>query len=158
MLGSLCKPTLSNKSRFPLLCFAVKEEQTYKHPFAFIMPIRTLLKWINWFIFPTQPEAAVVSKPHKIKGESLYCFVTLHDGIKFDQDLIIDLRKLVRNRIGAFATPDIIQEAPGLPKTRSGKIMRRILRKVAMNDKKVGDTSTLADPSVVDLLFMKRPA
>lgn len=102
-------------------------------------------------------EAAVVSKPHPIKGESLYCFVVVSEGIQFNDDLISSLKNLVRHRIGAFATPDVIQHAPGLPKTRSGKIMRRILRKVAVGDHDVGDTSTLADPSVVDELFKNQP-
>lgn len=102
-------------------------------------------------------EAAVVSRPHPVKGESLYCFVILNDGAKFDANLIDSLKKLVRQRIGAFAAPDVIQYAPGLPKTRSGKIMRRILRKIALGDHDIGDTSTLADPSVVDELFKKRP-
>lgn len=101
-------------------------------------------------------EAAVVSKPHPVKGESLYCFVILNEGAKFDADLIDSLKKRVRSRIGAFAAPDVIQHAPGLPKTRSGKIMRRILRKIAQGDKNVGDTSTLADPSIVDMLFLTR--
>ncbi|XP_013189383.1 acetyl-coenzyme A synthetase [Amyelois transitella] len=106
---------------------------------------------------PRVSEAAVVSKPHPIKGESLYCFVILNDGAKFDADLINCLKKLVRQRIGAFAAPDVIQYAPGLPKTRSGKIMRRILRKVALGDRDIGDTSTLADPGVVEELFKNRP-
>lgn len=106
---------------------------------------------------PRVSEAAVVSKPHPVKGESLYCFVILNEGAKFDADLIDSLKKRVRNRIGAFAAPDTIQYAPGLPKTRSGKIMRRILRKIALGDREVGDTSTLADPSVVEELFNNRP-
>ncbi|KAM3968836.1 acetyl coenzyme A synthase [Aphomia sociella] len=106
---------------------------------------------------PRVSEAAVVSKPHPIKGESLYCFVILNEGAKFDDNLIASLKKLVRHRIGAFAAPDVIQYAPGLPKTRSGKIMRRILRKVALGDKDIGDTSTLADPGVVEQLFKNRP-
>ncbi|XP_045542019.1 acetyl-coenzyme A synthetase [Papilio machaon] len=106
---------------------------------------------------PRVSEAAVVSKPHPIKGESLYCFVILNEGAKFDADLVNSLKKRVRNRIGAFAAPDVIQYAPGLPKTRSGKIMRRILRKIALGERDIGDTSTLADPSVVDELFKNRP-
>lgn len=106
---------------------------------------------------PRVSEAAVVSKPHPIKGESLYCFVILNDGAKFDADLINSLKKLVRQRIGAFASPDVIQYAPGLPKTRSGKIMRRILRKVALGEEDIGDTSTLADPNVVKELFKNKP-
>ncbi|KAJ2954410.1 hypothetical protein O0L34_g2675 [Tuta absoluta] len=106
---------------------------------------------------PRVSEAAVVAKPHPVKGESLYCFVSLNEGATFDASLVDALKKLVRARIGAFAAPDVIQYAPGLPKTRSGKIMRRILRKVALGDRDIGDTSTLADPSVVDDLFKNRP-
>ncbi|XP_059045671.1 acetyl-coenzyme A synthetase [Achroia grisella] len=106
---------------------------------------------------PRVTEAAVVSKPHPIKGESLYCFIILNEGAKFDDELIDCLKKLVRKSIGAFATPDVIQYAPGLPKTRSGKIMRRILRKVALGDEAVGDLSTLADPTVIPELFKYRP-
>lgn len=106
---------------------------------------------------PRVSEAAVVSKPHPVKGESLYCFVILNEGAKFDDELVAALKKRVRSRIGAFASPDVIQYAPGLPKTRSGKIMRRILRKIALGDKDIGDTTTLADPSVVEELFKNRP-
>ncbi|XP_013138023.1 PREDICTED: acetyl-coenzyme A synthetase [Papilio polytes] len=106
---------------------------------------------------PRVSEAAVVSKPHPIKGESLYCFVILNEGAEFDAELVNSLKKRVRNRIGAFAAPDVIQYAPGLPKTRSGKIMRRILRKIALGESDIGDTSTLADPSVVEELFKNRP-
>lgn len=106
---------------------------------------------------PRVSEAAVVSKPHPVKGESLYCFVILNEGAKFDAELVAALKKRVRSRIGAFASPDVIQYAPGLPKTRSGKIMRRILRKIALGDKDIGDTTTLADPSVVEELFKNRP-
>ncbi|XP_053393969.1 acetyl-coenzyme A synthetase, cytoplasmic-like [Mercenaria mercenaria] len=102
-------------------------------------------------------EAAVVSHPHKIKGECTYCFVTLKQGNKFTADLIHELRAQVRTKIGPFATPDFIQEAPGLPKTRSGKIMRRVLRKIAVGDKDIGDVSTMADETVVDELFKRRP-
>ncbi|KAL0902548.1 hypothetical protein ABMA27_000390 [Loxostege sticticalis] len=105
---------------------------------------------------PRVSEAAVVSRPHPIKGESLYCFVSLNEGATFDPELVNTLKKLVRQRIGAFAAPDVIQYAPGLPKTRSGKIMRRILRKVALGDRDIGDTSTLADPGVVEELFKNR--
>ncbi|KAK5624104.1 Acetyl-coenzyme A synthetase, cytoplasmic [Crenichthys baileyi] len=101
-------------------------------------------------------EAAVVSRPHSVKGESLYCFVTLNDGVPYNQTLEAELRKQVREKIGAIATPDHIQNAPGLPKTRSGKIMRRVLRKIACNEKDLGDISTLADSSVVDELFRNR--
>lgn len=101
-------------------------------------------------------EAAVVSRPHPIKGECLYCFVTPNQNEIFDKMLVDELKKLIRERIGPFAQPDAIQHAPGLPKTRSGKIMRRILRKVAVNDRNVGDTSTLADETIVDQLFANR--
>ncbi|XP_057328263.1 acetyl-coenzyme A synthetase [Microplitis mediator] len=102
-------------------------------------------------------EAAVVSKPHPIKGQCLYCFITTNEGKNFDKQLQDELKKKIRERIGPFAQPDVVQHAPGLPKTRSGKIMRRILRKIAIGDRNVGDTSTLADESVVDLLFQLRP-
>lgn len=102
-------------------------------------------------------EAAVVSKPHKVKGECLYCFITTNENSTFDQKLITELKNLVRERIGPFAQPDIVQHAPALPKTRSGKIMRRVLRKVAVGDLDVGDISTLADSSVVEQLFANRP-
>ncbi|XP_055380695.1 acetyl-coenzyme A synthetase [Condylostylus longicornis] len=102
-------------------------------------------------------EAAVVSRPHPIKGESLYCFISPNAGESFDRKMIDDLKKLVRERIGPFAQPDVIQCAPNLPKTRSGKIMRRILRKVATNDRDIGDTSTLADENIVEVLFANRP-
>lgn len=102
-------------------------------------------------------EAAVVARPHPVKGECLYCFVTLNQGIKFTDKLSSELKTLVREKIGPFAQPDVIQYAPGLPKTRSGKIMRRILRKIAVNDRNVGDVSTLADEKVVEALFNNRP-
>ncbi|XP_038613227.1 acetyl-coenzyme A synthetase, cytoplasmic [Tachyglossus aculeatus] len=101
-------------------------------------------------------EAAVVSHPHPIKGECLYCFVTLRQGLVFTPALREELRLQVREKIGPIATPDYIQNAPGLPKTRSGKIMRRLLRKVARNDRDLGDTSTVADPSVMTHLFKHR--
>ncbi|RXM94633.1 Acetyl-coenzyme A synthetase, cytoplasmic [Acipenser ruthenus] len=101
-------------------------------------------------------EAAVVSHPHDVKGECLYCFVTLKDGQEFTKALEAGLRKQVREKIGPIATPDYIQNAPGLPKTRSGKIMRRVLRKIARNDKDLGDISTLADPTVIEQLFNSR--
>ncbi|XP_072097969.1 acetyl-coenzyme A synthetase, cytoplasmic isoform X2 [Mobula birostris] len=101
-------------------------------------------------------EAAVVSHPHPVKGESLYCFVTLKDGHEFTNTLVTELKNQVREKIGPIATPDYIQNAPGLPKTRSGKIMRRILRKVARNEEDLGDVSTLADESVIDELFSNR--
>ena len=102
-------------------------------------------------------EAAVVGFPHDIKGQGIYAYVTLMYGIKPDEALKKELIQHVREEIGAIATPDIIQWAPGLPKTRSGKIMRRILRKVAENElSNLGDTSTLADPSVVEDLINNR--
>nr|XP_033818873.1 acetyl-coenzyme A synthetase, cytoplasmic isoform X2 [Geotrypetes seraphini] len=101
-------------------------------------------------------EAAVVSHPHPVKGECLYCFVTLRDGQEFSTSLVEELKKMVRGKIGPIATPDYVQNAPGLPKTRSGKIMRRILRKIAKNDQELGDTSTLADPTVITQLFSNR--
>uniref|UniRef100_G3PWI6 Propionate--CoA ligase n=1 Tax=Gasterosteus aculeatus aculeatus TaxID=481459 RepID=G3PWI6_GASAC len=105
---------------------------------------------------PAVSEAAVVSRPHKVKGECLYCFVTLKASREFNHKLVEELRRLVRERIGPIATPDFIQNAPALPKTRSGKIMRRILRQIARNDKDLGDLSTLADPKVVEELFSQR--
>jgi len=102
-------------------------------------------------------EAAIVGYPHDIKGQGIYAYVTLKQGVVPSDDLRKDLVKLVRAEIGPIATPDIIQWAPGLPKTRSGKIMRRILRKIAANQMDaLGDTSTLADPSVVDDLVKNR--
>ena len=102
-------------------------------------------------------EAAVVGYPHKIKGEGIYVYVTLQDGFEPTEELRVALRNHVRSEIGPIASPDFIQWAPGLPKTRSGKIMRRILRKIAANDYgALGDTSTLADPSVVDELIDNR--
>lgn len=106
---------------------------------------------------PRVAESAVVSRPHPVKGECLYCFITPNENEVFDQKLISDLKKMVRERIGPFAMPDVIQNAPGLPKTRSGKIMRRVLRKIAVNDRNVGDTSTLADEQIVEQLFANRP-
>jgi acetyl-CoA synthetase len=106
---------------------------------------------------PKVSEAAVVGYPHDIKGQGIYCYVTLMAGEVFDDALVAELRNWVRKDIGPIASPDVIQFAPGLPKTRSGKIMRRILRKVAENDfGSLGDTSTLADPSVVDDLIANR--
>ncbi len=106
---------------------------------------------------PAVSEAAVVGFPHDIKGQGIYCYVTLMAGEEYTDDLKIELRNWVRKEIGPIASPDAIQWAPGLPKTRSGKIMRRILRKIAENDYgALGDTSTLADPSVVDDLIANR--
>ena len=102
-------------------------------------------------------EAAVVGFPHDIKGNGLYCYVTLNTGEQPSGDLERELKLWVRKQIGPIATPDIIQFAPGLPKTRSGKIMRRILRKIAANEhNELGDTTTLADPSVVESLIENR--
>ena len=102
-------------------------------------------------------EAAVVGYPHDIKGQGIYAYVTLMSGVEGSDDLRKDLVQHVRKEIGAIAAPDLLQWAPGLPKTRSGKIMRRILRKVAENElQALGDTSTLADPSVVDHLIENR--
>ena len=99
-------------------------------------------------------EAAVVGYPHDIKGQGIYCYVTLMNGVEPTAELQKELEVWVRTEIGPIAKPDVIQWAPGLPKTRSGKIMRRILRKIAENDTgSLGDTSTLADPSVVDDLI-----
>jgi len=106
---------------------------------------------------PKVAEAAVVGFPHDIKGNGLYCYVTLNAGEKPSGELERDLKLWVRKQIGPIATPDLIQFAPGLPKTRSGKIMRRILRKIAANEHdQLGDTTTLADPSVVDSLVENR--
>jgi acetyl-CoA synthetase len=106
---------------------------------------------------PKVSEAAVVGYPHDIKGQGIYCYVTLMAGEAGSDDLRKDLVAHVRKEIGPLATPDKIQFAPGLPKTRSGKIMRRILRKIAEDDfGALGDTSTLADPSVVDDLIEQR--
>ena len=102
-------------------------------------------------------EAAVVGYPHDIKGRGIYAYVTINYGIESSEILRKELVDLVRKEIGAIANPDIIQWAPGLPKTRSGKIMRRILRKIAANElDSLGDTSTLADPSVVDHIIDHR--
>ena len=102
-------------------------------------------------------EAAVVGYPHDIKGQGIYCYVTLMTGEEPTEELRKELRAWVRQEIGPIASPDLIQWAPGLPKTRSGKIMRRILRKIAENDYgALGDTSTLADPGVVDDLVENR--
>jgi acetyl-CoA synthetase len=106
---------------------------------------------------PKVAEAAVVGYPHEIKGQGIYCFVTLKADTELTASLEPELKNWVRREIGPFASPDVIQFAPGLPKTRSGKIMRRILRKVAEGDiANLGDTSTLADPGVVDDLVRNR--
>jgi acetyl-CoA synthetase len=102
-------------------------------------------------------EAAVVGYPHDVKGQGIYAYVTLMNGQEPSEELKKDLLSLVGKEIGSFAKPELIQWAPGLPKTRSGKIMRRILRKIACNElENMGDTSTLADPSVVDSLIEQR--
>jgi len=102
-------------------------------------------------------EAAVVGYPHEIKGQGIYVYVTLMEGIEPSDELRVELRSWVRKEIGPIASPDLLQWAPALPKTRSGKIMRRILRKIAENDYgNLGDTSTLADPSVVENLIANR--
>jgi acetyl-CoA synthetase len=102
-------------------------------------------------------EAAVVGYPHDIKGQGIYCYVTLMSGEEPTEDLRKELRDWVRKEIGPIASPDLVQWAPGLPKTRSGKIMRRILRKIAEDDfNSLGDTSTLAEPAVVEDLIENR--
>jgi acetyl-CoA synthetase len=104
-------------------------------------------------------EAAVVGMPHDIKGQGIYAYVTVNAGCDADEELRGELVRWVRKEIGPIATPDVIQFAPALPKTRSGKIMRRILRKIAEGDvSNLGDTSTLADPGVVDQLVANRPS
>jgi acetyl-CoA synthetase len=104
-------------------------------------------------------EAAAVGKPHDIKGEAVSVFVTLASGFDPDDGLRQELKNHVRKEIGALAVPDDIHFTTALPKTRSGKIMRRILRKIAENEPdKIGDTSTLADPSVVENLIASRPS
>ena len=106
---------------------------------------------------PSVAEAAVVGYPHDIKGQGIYAYVTLMEGVETSDELRSELQQWVRKEIGPIAKPDLIQWAPGLPKTRSGKIMRRILRKVAADDyAELGDTSTLADPAVVEDLIENR--
>jgi acetyl-CoA synthetase len=106
---------------------------------------------------PKVAEAAVVGFPHDLKGQGIYAYVTLKVGAQPSDELRKELAGWVRKEISAIAMPDAIQWAPGLPKTRSGKIMRRILRKIAANDvRDLGDTSTLADPAVVDDLLKNR--
>ena len=105
-------------------------------------------------LHPKVAEAAVVGFEHPIKGQGIYAFVTLMHDENFNEDLLNELKKFVVNEIGSIARPDLIQNSPGLPKTRSGKIMRRILRKIAEGDfSNLGDTTTLADPLVVDSLI-----
>ena len=106
---------------------------------------------------PACAEAAVVGYPHEIKGQGIFAYVVLNAGWDENQELIGELRNEVRHHIGPFAAPDAILAVPGLPKTRSGKIMRRILRSIAAgNFQDLGDTTTLADPTVVDALIAKR--
>jgi acetyl-CoA synthetase len=106
---------------------------------------------------PKVAEAAVVGYPHELKGQSIYAYVTLKSGVAKSDDLKKELVAHVRTLIGPIATPEKIQWADGLPKTRSGKIMRRILKKVAAGDiTELGDTTTLADPSVVDDIVKNR--
>jgi acetyl-CoA synthetase len=107
---------------------------------------------------PAVAEAAVVGFPHDLKGQGIHAYVTLKAGQTASDELRKALVQHVRKEIGPIATPDVIQWAPGLPKTRSGKIMRRVLRKIAENEiEQIGDTSTLADPSVVADLVSNRP-
>ncbi|MEO1969701.1 MAG: acetate--CoA ligase [Sphingomonadaceae bacterium] len=108
-------------------------------------------------LHPKVAEAAVVGYPHDIKGQGIYCYVTLNSGDEPSEELEAELRQWVRKEIGPIATPDHIHFTPALPKTRSGKIMRRILRKIAENETgSLGDTSTLADPAIVDTLIEGR--
>ena len=105
-------------------------------------------------LHPTVAEAAVVGYPHEIKGQGIYAYVTLNVGEEYTDELKVVLRNQVRRVIGPIAAPDVIHWAPALPKTRSGKIMRRILRKIATDEiDTIGDTSTLAEPHVVDELI-----
>ncbi len=103
---------------------------------------------------PAVAETAVVGSPHQIKGEGIYAYVILREGVsQSDEDITKDLKILVRKKIAAYAVPDVIQITPGVPKTRSGKIMRRILRKVCADQSdELGDVSTLADPSIVEVI------
>ncbi|MBU1901941.1 AMP-binding protein, partial [Patescibacteria group bacterium] len=104
---------------------------------------------------PKVAESAVVPMPHKIKGQGIYAFVTLNSNVEKSEEVKKELIRHVRNVIGPIATPDVIQFADALPKTRSGKIMRRILKAIAAGNE-IGDTTTLADPSVVDVLLEDR--
>ena len=103
---------------------------------------------------PAIAEAAVVGFPHEVKGEGVYAFITLKEGYKDRlQEVERELKQIVKQKISGFAVPEVIQFTPGLPKTRSGKIMRRILRKVAASKTDdLGDISTLADPGVVEII------
>lgn len=101
-------------------------------------------------------EAAVTGYPHEVKGQGVCCYVTLRQDVVETEDLLRALKQCVRDEIGAIATPDLIVITPGLPKTRSGKIMRRVLRKIVAGESdQLGDTTTLADPSVVDFLVRR---
>jgi len=102
-------------------------------------------------------EAAAVAQPHAVKGQCLYCFVTPKQGVEFNAKLVKELVTKVRDKIGPFAAPDVIHHAPALPKTRSGKIMRRILRQIAKGGDDYGDISTLADDTVIQLLLDNKP-
>ena len=111
-------------------------------------------------LHPNVAEAAVVGFPHPVKGEGIYIYATLNQGIEPSDELLKALRMQCRTEIGAFASPDVMHWAPALPKTRSGKIMRRILRKIAAQqttDDDLGDTSTLAEPAVVGDLIASSP-
>jgi acetyl-CoA synthetase len=111
-------------------------------------------------LHPDVAEAAVVGFPHPVKGEGIYIYTTLNEGVAPSDELLTELRMSCRKEIGAFASPDVIHWAPALPKTRSGKITRRILRKLAANnvdEESFSDTSTLADPGVVNELVESRP-
>lgn len=106
---------------------------------------------------PKVAEAAVVGYPHDVKGQGIYAYVTLNAGVDVDEELTKELRNWVRKDIGPIASPDLLHFTPGLPKTRSGKIMRRILRKIAENNySNLGDTSTLLNPEVVEMLIETR--
>ena len=110
-------------------------------------------------LHPAVAEAAVVGYPHDLKGQGIYAYVTVAAGITPDARLEKALIELVRHEIGAIATPSVIQWTPALPKTRSGKIMRRILRKIAADElDQLGDISTLADAAVVEQIIRDRPA
>jgi acetyl-CoA synthetase len=107
-------------------------------------------------LHPAVAQAAVVGKPHPIKGEAITGFVMLNEDHQESPELIAELRNQVRSEIGPFASPDMLWVTPSLPMTRSGKIMRRILRKIVAGEAdSLGDTSTLADPSIVDVLIEK---
>ncbi|GFR13181.1 acetyl-coenzyme A synthetase, cytoplasmic [Trichonephila clavata] len=106
---------------------------------------------------PDVAETAVVSTPHPVKGECLYCFITLKEGREFNENMGKQLKEKVRYWIGPFATPEYLHITPNLPKTRSGKIMRRVLRKIAVNDRDLGDLTSLADDTLIEKLFQTRP-